>query len=83
MSDQCEKREKIRKIVEHWYNPDSDYSDGVRQTAKTILAILNEQSPLEQAAKKAAATGNKEDLQEYLRLRKIYNDNAGIKIEER
>jgi len=50
-------------------------SSGTVTTKKTAAAkerLLNSQAILERAAKKAATTGNRTDLQEYLKLRRNY-----------
>lgn len=36
------------------------------------LKIVNKQDELEKAAKRAARTGNRKDLQDYLKMRRIY-----------
>jgi len=73
--------EQLKKEKQHLFAPPGDSSSATRMSDKTVnitktagarQRITNSQATLERAAKKAATTGNRTDLQEYLRLRRNF-----------
>jgi len=63
--------EQLKKEKQYLF-ADSNRAVTVKKTAGARERIQNSQMILERAAKKAATTGNRTDLQEYLKLRRNY-----------
>jgi hypothetical protein len=61
--------EQLRKEKAHLFNAPAEAS-AFRKTAGVKDRVKQTQAALEQAAKKAARTGSRADLQQYLRLRR-------------
>jgi hypothetical protein len=68
--DDCVERLRVEK--HYLFNPGAPGSQGLvsRKTAGAKDRVAHNQTVLERAAKKAAGTGNRADLQEYLKLRR-------------
>jgi len=73
--------EQLKKEKQYLFAPHSDISSATRMADKTVKItktagarqrVTNSQAALERAAKKASTTGNRTDLQEYLRLRRNF-----------
>jgi hypothetical protein len=65
--------EQLKKEKQYLFDRNSDGSTvKVTKTAGARQRVTNSQATLERAAKKAATTGNRTDLQEYLRLRRNF-----------
>jgi len=63
--------EQLKKEKQYLF-ADSNKAVTARKTAGAKERIQNSQTILERAAKKAATTGNRTDLQEYLKLRRNF-----------
>jgi len=63
--------EQLKKEKQYLF-ADSNKAMTARKTAGAKERIQNSQTILERAAKKAATTGNRTDLQEYLKLRRNF-----------
>jgi hypothetical protein len=63
--------EQLKKEKQYLF-ADSNKAVTARKTAGARERIQNSQTILERAAKKAATTGNRTDLQEYLKLRRNF-----------
>jgi len=64
--------EQLKKEKQYLFRADSERVVTAKKTAGAKDGIQGEQVILERAAKKAATTGNRTDLQEYLRLRRNF-----------
>ncbi len=64
--------EKLRKEKAYLFAGGNKPAVTVRKTASAKDRLQNSRSVIERAAKKAATTGNRADLQEYLKLRRNY-----------
>ncbi len=63
--------EQLKKEKQYLFS-DGNRAATVKKTAGVRERIQNSQTMLERAAKKAATTGNRTDLQEYLKLRRNF-----------
>lgn len=63
--------EQLKKEKQYLFGENSGIATA-KKTASVKDRIQNSQTILERAAKKAATTGNRADLQEYLKLRRNY-----------
>ena len=64
--------EKLRKEKAYLFGSENRPVVNVRKTAPAKDRLQNSRTVIERAAKKATATGNRTDLQEYLKLRRNY-----------
>lgn len=64
--------EQIKKEKPYLFYENNRTTSAAQKTAAAKERLPNSQSVLERAAKKAATTGNRDDLQEYLKLRRNY-----------
>jgi len=64
--------EQLKKEKQYLFANDKDIAATVKRTAGAKDRVKGNQSILERAARKAAATGNRTDLQEYLKMRRSF-----------
>ena len=64
--------EQLKKEKQYLFGKNSDAVVTTRRTAGAKDRMTNNQTILERTAKKAATTGNRTDLQEYLKLRRNF-----------
>ena len=64
--------EQLKKEKQYLFAGNNSSTATAKKTAGAKDRIENSQTILERAAKKAATTGNRIDLQEYLRLRRNF-----------
>ena len=64
--------EQLRKEKQHLFGDNNSNATTAKKTAGAKDRVQNSQTILERTAKKAATTGNRTDLQEYLRLRRNF-----------
>jgi hypothetical protein len=64
--------EQLKKEKRYLFGGQQGGAAGLQKTAGVRDKTSNSQTVLERAAKKAATTGNRTDLQEYLRLRRNF-----------
>jgi regulator of replication initiation timing len=64
--------EQLKKEKQYLFGNDKETTATVKRTAGAKDRVTGNQAILERAAKKAAATGNRTDLQEYLKLRRNF-----------
>jgi len=62
--------EQLKKEKQYLFGGDNTRTAAAQKTAGVKDRVQNRQAVLERAAKKAATTGNRTDLQEYLKLRR-------------
>jgi hypothetical protein len=63
---------QLKKEKQYLFADSSNSVVPVKKTAAAKDRMANNQTILERAAKKAATTGNRTDLQEYLKLRRNF-----------
>jgi len=63
---------QLKKEKQYLFTDNSNPAVATRKTASAKDRTQNSQTILERAAKKAATTGNRTDLQEYLKLRRNF-----------
>ncbi|UCF43865.1 MAG: hypothetical protein JSV99_02770 [Planctomycetota bacterium] len=64
--------EQLKKEKQYLFGNDKETAATVKRTAGAKDRVTGDQAILERAAKRAAATGNRTDLQEYLKLRRNF-----------
>ncbi|UCC22985.1 MAG: hypothetical protein JSW23_02640 [Planctomycetota bacterium] len=64
--------EQLKKEKQYLFGNDKSTTATVKRTAGAKDRVTGNQSILERAARKAAATGNRTDLQEYLKMRRSF-----------
>jgi hypothetical protein len=64
--------EQLKKEKQYLFCHRNDEATAIKKTAGAKDRLQNSQTVLERAAKKAAATGSRKDLQEYLKMRRNY-----------
>jgi len=64
--------EKLKQEKQHLFDSRQSFAASARKTAGVKDKVSNRQAKLAGAAKKAATSGNRADLQEYLRLRRDF-----------
>jgi len=64
--------EQLKEEKQHLFSGRSSDVSRAKKTAGPKDRVLNNQAVLEKAANKAAASGSRPDLQEYLRLRRSF-----------
>ncbi len=64
--------EQLKKEKQYLFGNYKDVTVTASKTAGAKDRVTNDQAMLEKAAKRAAATGNRTDLQEYLKLRRNF-----------
>jgi hypothetical protein len=64
--------EQLKKEKPHLFAVQDGYASAAKKTSPAKDRMQNSQTVLERAAKKAAETGSRRDLEEYLRLRRNF-----------
>jgi hypothetical protein len=64
--------EQLKKEKQYLFRQKDTDTPAIKKTAGVKERVQNSHTVLERAAKKAAMTGNRTDLQEYLKLRRNY-----------
>ncbi len=64
--------EQLKKEKQYLFGGNKDTVAGLEKTSGAKNRLESNQSILERAARKAAATGNRTDLQEYLKMRRSF-----------
>jgi len=64
--------EQLKKEKQYLFHHKDTYAPAIKKTAGAKERVQNSHTVLERAAKKAAMTGSRTDLQEYLKLRRNY-----------
>jgi uncharacterized coiled-coil protein SlyX len=64
--------EQLKKEKQYLFRQKDTNVPGIKKTAGVKERVQNSHTVIERAAKKAAMTGNRTDLQEYLKLRRNY-----------
>jgi predicted nucleic acid-binding Zn-ribbon protein len=64
--------EQLKKEKQYLFHQKDTYAPAIKKTAGVKERVQNSHTVLERAAKKAATTGSRTDLQEYLKLRRNY-----------